>query len=148
MAMDREAIGTLKASIDAMYESDLTEQILLRLDSFNYVVTQEDTWMLGYSVRGIEQTIKNECNLDEIPEELHFAAIDMVCADFLTAKHETGQLEISTLDLSGAVTSIKEGDTSVNIDSATTDAALFSKLLQQLSARGRSELICYRAIKW
>jgi hypothetical protein len=72
----------------------------------------------------------------------------MVCGDFLAVKYRTGKLNLTELDLEGAVASISEGDISVSFDNTATDESKFNLLVAALSDSGRGNLECYRRIKW
>ena len=49
MALDNETISTLTEAIANVYESDLTELVLKRLDSFGYMVSEDDAFNCFYS---------------------------------------------------------------------------------------------------
>lgn len=146
MALNDETISTLTEAITKVYESDLTELVLKRLDSFGYEATESDAFCIGFSVQKVENNIKNDCNITEIPEGLTNTAVDMVCGEILNTLYRTGKLSLDSLDLDGAVASVSAGDTSVSFDNATSDDGKFSTLLQLLSGRG--DFACYRTIKW
>ena len=74
--------------------------------------------------------------------------MDMSCGEFLFAKKQTGQLEIGDLDLTGAISSIKEGDTQVNFNGDESDSDKVDILLNYLLNSGKGELVCYRKIRW
>ena len=146
MALSNETISTLTESINNIYESSLTESVLKRLDSFGFTPTENDIYVIGFSVQKIENSIKNDCNITEIPEGLECTSVDMICGEILDTLYRTGKLNLSSLDLNGAVASVSAGDTSVSFDNNTSDVGKFNILLQLLCGRG--ELACYRAIKW
>lgn len=148
MALTDETISTLTEAISKIIESSLTESVLKRLDSFGYVPTENDAFAIGFSVQKVEQTIKNDCNVIEVPEGLTSIAVDMVCGEFLSSKHRTGQLELSSLDLDGALASVNVGGASVSFDNNTSDVGKFDVLISLLANSGRGEFACYRRIKW
>ena len=143
---------TKQAIITALDTSSLSESfietILNRLDSFGYEIKESDAWMIGFAMQKVENTIKNECNISEIPDGLFHTAVDMSCGEFLFAKKQIGQLEIGDLDLTGAISSIKEGDTQVNFNSDESDSDKVDSLLNYLLNNGKGELVCYRKIRW
>ena len=148
MALDDATISTLTEAITNIYESSLTETVLKRLDSFGYVPAESDAFVIGFSIEKIEQTIKNECNLDELSEGLIHIAVDMVCGEILSTKHRTGQLELSSLDLDGALASVDVGGASVSFDNNTSDESKLNALILALRNVGRGEFACYRRIRW
>lgn len=123
------------------------ESITERLKSFGYEVTEDDDWMLTFCMEKVTKTIMIQCNVSTIPENLNPTAIDMVCGEFLQIKKQTGQLQMGDLDLSGVVTSIKQGDTSVSFDSGTSDEEKVDTLIAYLM-NGKDDLLCYRRMYW
>lgn len=148
MALSEETISTLTKAITNVYESDLTGLVLKRLDSFGYEPTEADAFCIGFSVQKIENNIKNECNVAKLPEGLTNVAVDMVCGEVLGTLYRTGKLNISSLDLDGAISSVSAGDTSVSFDNNTSDDGKFSTLLGLLQYNGRGDFACYRKLTW
>lgn len=148
MALTDETISTLTESITKVYESDLTELVLKRLDSFGYVTTMSDAFCIGFGVQKVENSIKNDCNVTEVPEGLRNIAVDMVCGEVLDVLYRSGKLSLDELDLDGAVASVSAGDTSVSFDNTTSDVGKFTTLLQSLQNNGRGDFACYRMLKW
>ena len=124
------------------------EAVLKRLVSFGCNLEEDDGWVLCFCMQKVENHIKNFCNTDSIPDGLFNAAVDRVCGEFLFTKKQTGQLDIGELDLDGAVTSIKEGDTQINFDAGSSDESRFNQLVNYLMNQGEGDLICFRKIRW
>ena len=148
MALTDETISTLLDTITNIYESSLTELVLKRLDSFGYEPTENDVFCIVFSVQTVEKSIKNQCNVTEVPEGLTNVAVDMVCGEVLGALYRTGKLQLESLDLDGALASVNVGGASVSFDNNTSDSTKFTTLIQFLQNRGRGEFACYRTIKW
>lgn len=148
MALTEENISNLTVTINSIIESGLAESVLKRLDSFCCEIKTSDTFLIAFSIEKVEQTIKNECNVTEIPEGLSNVAIDMVCGEVLSCKHRVGQLELSELNLDGALESVKVGNATVSFDNNTSDEIKFNTLISVLSNAGRGQFACYRKIKW
>ena len=148
MALTDETISTLTEAINKIIESSLTESVLKRLDSFGYIPSENDVFAIGFGVQKVENIIKNDCNVTEIPEGLVCHAVDMVCGEFLSIKYRTGQLELSSLDLDGSLASVTVGGASVSFDNNTSDDGKFNALVSVLIGSGRGEFSCYRKIKW
>lgn len=148
MALTEETISTLIEEIAKVYDSSLTELVLKRLDSFGYVPTETDVFVIGFSVQKVENNIMNNCNVAEVPEGLTNIAVDMVCGETLGTLYLTGRLSIDSLDLDGAIASVSAGDTTVSFDNTTSDDGKFNTLLQLLKDSGRGDFACYRKIKW
>ncbi len=148
MALTDETISTLTEAINIIIKSNLTELVLKRLDSFGYEPTLEDDFKIGFSVHKVLNKIKNECNVDEVPEGLTDVAVDMVCGEILGTLYRTGKLNLASLDLDGAIASVNVGGASVSFDNNTSDDNKLNMLVSLLSESGRGEFACYRKIKW
>lgn len=148
MALTDETISALTEAISKIIESSLTESVLKRLDSFGYTLSEADVYAIAFSVQKVEDSIKNDCNVSEIPEGLMNIAVDMVCGEMLGTLYRTGKLSLDGLDLDGAIASVSAGDTSVSFDNAMSDDGKFTTLVQLLQGVGRGEFACYRKIRW
>lgn len=125
------------------------EDVVERLESFGYEVTEVDSWMIEFLIQKIENSIKADCNINTIPEELHEIAVDMVVGEFLLNKKSRGQLE--GFDLEAAVKQIHEGDTSVTFaigDGSKTPEERLDELILYLMNYGKGKFAAYRCIKW
>jgi hypothetical protein len=147
MALTDELLQTIKTTLASSLDESLVESVLKRLDSFGYKVQESDALLVGFAIQKVENHIKNECNILEIPDGLLEIAVDMICGEFLFTKKQTGQLEIGDLDLNGAVASIKEGDTQVNFTGAS-DEDKVNTFLNYLMNNGKGDFICYRKMQW
>lgn len=124
------------------------EAVLKRLVSFGYNLEEDDGWVICFAIQKVENHIKNSCNTTSVPDGLFNVAVDMVCGEFLFAKKQTGKLELTDLDLNGAITSIKEGDIQVNFGNGTSDEEKFNSFLNYLLHNGEGDFVCYRKMKW
>lgn len=127
----------------------MLEDVTKRLESFGYEVTEADDWMIEFLIQKIENSIKADCNINTIPEELHEIAVDMVVGEFLLNKKSRGQLE--GFDLEAAVKQIHEGDTSVTFaigDGSKTPEERLDELILYLMNYGKGKFAAYRCIKW
>ena len=124
------------------------EAVLKRLVSFGYELKEDDGWVICFAMQKVENHIKNSCNTVNVPDGLFYVAVDMVCGEFLFAKKQTGRLKLTDLDLDGAITSISEGDTSVQFASGTSDEDKLDSFLNYLSHNREGDFVCYRKLKW
>jgi len=127
----------------------MLDDVKKRLESFGYIVTDADAWVLDFIIKKVENHIKNQCNTSTVPEELHEIAIDMVVGEFLLNKKSRGQLE--GFDLEAAVKQIHEGDTSVTFaigDGSKTPEERLDELILYLMNYGKGKFASYRCIKW
>ena len=148
MALTDETKQFIITALDTSLDESFIEEVLKRLDYFGYKIKESDAWVIGFAMQKVKNTIENECNISEIPDGLFHMAVDMSCGEFLLNKKQTGQLELGDLDLTGAVSSIKEGDTQVNFNDDESDSDKVDSLLNYLLNSGKGELVCYRKIRW
>lgn len=124
------------------------EAVLKRLVSFGYDLKEDDGWVICFATQKVENHIKNSCNTTDVPGELFHVAVDMVCGEFLFSKKQTGKLELTDLDLNGAITSIHEGDVTVQFASGSSDEDKFDSFLNYLLHNGEGDFVCCRKLKW
>ena len=128
------------------------EEVKKRLESFGYKTSESDDFALNFVISKIDEYIKNFCNIKEIPEEINYAFIDMVCSEFLLEKKSSGSLNLSDLDFSSpAIKSISEGDTSVTYafgDGTMTNEQKLDVLVNYLADNFRKELYRFRRFVW
>ena len=143
----RMCANTLTLMNSSLSESFI-EAVLNRLVSFGCCLKEEDSWAICFAIQKTESTIKNSCNTTSIPEGLFHIAVDRACGEFLFAQKQTGQLHLAELDLTGAITQISEGDTTVSFAAGASDEDKFNTLVNFLMNKGEGEFVCYRQLKW
>lgn len=129
----------------------MLEIVKKRLKSFGYELKKEDEAILVFSIRKVENTIKNDCSMPSIPDGLWNIAVDMAAGEFLTAKKTFSPDSIAGLDLDIAVKQIQTGDTNTVFaagDGSLTDEQRLDAFLNYLLTYGRNEFSCYRKIRW
>lgn len=122
-----------------------------RLKAFGYEEKQGDGALLGFSVDKAENTIKNDCNVADIPDGLKSIAVDMAVGEFLRSKKTFSPSDITGFDLSAAVKSLQLGDTKTEFavgSGSMTDEQRLDALIAHLLNYGREEFSCYRRIRW
>ncbi len=129
----------------------MLDMVKERLQSFGYEIQDGDEIILNFSIQKVTNTIKNDCNVSEIPDGLMNIAIDMAVGEFLTVKKTFSPHDIAGLDLDYAVKQLQEGDK--NTVFATGEGSLtaeqrLNNLLNYLLTYGRDEFSCYRRIRW
>lgn len=129
----------------------MLEQVKERLQSFGYELQDGDETILAFCISKVEATIKNDCNVSEIPEGLVYIAIDMACGEFLTAKKTFSPDSIAGLNLDYAIKQIQEGDTNTVFatgEGTQTPEQRLNTFLNWLLTYGRDEFSCYRRLRW
>ena len=133
---------------DTSLSEPFFEAVLKRLVSFGYNLKEDDGWMICFAIQKVENHIKNSCNTTSVPDGLFNVAVDMVCGEFIFTQKQTGKLELADLDLNGAITSIHEGDATVQFAGGSSDEEKFNELLNYLLHNGEGDFVCYRKLKW
>ena len=83
-----------------------------------------------------------------IPAELAEVLTDRACGEYLQSAYAAGKLELESLDLTNAVQSVSEGDTSVTFAADASDSARLSALISSLLTAGEEDLLCFRKLRW
>ena len=141
-------VFTIMSSANTGLTKSFMEMILRRLVFLGYKSNLDDAWAISFAIQKVENQIKNSCNILKIPDGLLHIAADRICGEFLFAKKQSGQLDISGLDFKSAISSIKEGDTDVSFDNSISDEVKFNQLLNYLMTVGEGDFVCYRRLKW
>lgn len=129
----------------------MLEKVKARLISFGYELKDGDDVIIAFSVQKVENTIKNDCNVPEIPDGLENIAIDMAVGEFLTAKKTFTPDDITGLDLDYAVKQIQTGDTNTVFatgEASSTPEQRLNSFLNYLLSYGRDQFSCYRRLRW
>ena len=146
--MIQKVLANILPNVNVSLSEPFIEMVLKRLVSFGYFLKEDDSWELSFFMVNVESQIKNSCNTTSIPEGLNHLAVDMICGEFLMNRKNSGRLELSDLDLSGAITSISEGDVSVSFDAASSDEEKFNQLVSYLMNKRKGDFVCYRKLRW
>ena len=144
-----ENLQTVVDSVNKILkDTTFTEYVIQRLVSFGYIPTEEDAWMIAFSTKGTVNHVLNEINHQTVPDGLREVVVDMICGEVLNTKYLSGQLDIESLDLTGMIQSVKEGDTQVNFSVEGSDEAKLKELLSWLTQGKGCDLLCYRKMRW
>jgi hypothetical protein len=117
-----------------------------RLLQLGYTATENDDAAIDFAIRKVAEHIYNQCAITAIPEGLEPFAIDAVCGEFLGVLRNIGKLD-ETYNIEQGMSSIKVGDTSVNLDGKSRDE-LIDYLVSSLTNGLEGEMLCFRRIRW
>lgn len=124
----------------------MNEKLIERLMSLGYEYTEADAGLLTFCTGAVEEKIKNRINRSEIPSELEYMEIDMICGEFLNTKKSVGQL--TSYDFEQIAQSIKEGDTQVTFADGTSPEKQFEILIGNMMNGNEADLIRFRKMVW
>lgn len=122
-----------------------------RLAAFGYEVQPADEALLVFALDKAVGSIKNDCNLADLPEGLQRIAVEWAAGEFLQAKKAFAPDDLAGLYLEAAVKQIQAGDTTVVFaagEGSQTPEQRLNGLINYLLSYGRSELACYRRFRW
>ena len=127
----------------------MVEKVRTRLATFGYTVVDTDNSVLNFLISKVTNYVLNFCNIKEIPAALEEVVIDMIVGEFLLERKLSGQLLNSEEVLSsfGAVSSIKEGDISIDFEESDADTQPLT-LLNYLIHGRKGSLIRFRKLVW
>lgn len=124
------------------------ETIINRLKSLGYTYDEtNDKFVIEeFLMPKVKNHILLATNQSSITKELQKIAVDRVCGEFLLAKKNTGQLDISVDE---ALASFTEGDFSINMgNNAQSADSKLDALIDYLINSGERDLICQRKLQW
>lgn len=130
---------------------EMKKRLRERLAAFGYEVQPADEALLGFALDKAVGSIKNDCNLAEVPEGLQRIAVEWAAGEFLQAKKAFAPDDLAGLDLEAAVKQIQAGDTHVVFaagEGSQTPEQRLNGLINYLLSYGRAELACYRRLRW
>ena len=122
-----------------------------RLRSFGYEPKEKDDAILSFCVEKVIRTIKNDCNVQTVPDGLVCIAVDMAVGEFLMAKRTFSPEDLAGFDLSYAVKQIQQGDTTTVFatgEGTQTDEQRLSAFITYLLTYGRDQFSCFRRLRW
>lgn len=120
----------------------MLEDVIRRLEALGFKVEEADKWVLQFCCDKVENHIKNNCNLDAVPEGLQQVAVDLACGEYLSGRFNAGQL-----DYEQAVQRLQLGDTDVTYATGNTPADLIKALINDLQSR-ELDFAAYRRLTW
>ncbi len=134
-------------------EVNIYSELVKRLQILGVDCATENDYELKYAANKAESTIKNETNLDIVPEGLKFVWLDMAAGYYLQEKKAIGKLSLRGVDLSEApAKSITEGDVSITFasvsDGVKTPEARLDELIKKLTSPPDSVYAAFRRFKW
>jgi hypothetical protein len=140
--------NNVRKLITASLPDDFLVNICNRLVVIGCVPSDDDIWLLAFSIQKVEQHILNATNQATIPEGLIHVAVDMICGEVINTKYLSGKLKLDDLDLSGVIQTVTEGDTSVTFTKDGSDLEKMKGLLKWLMDGKGCDFLCYRKMQW
>lgn len=138
--MQKKAVKLMEKTLSRVKE---------RLKSLGYECKEQDSFALEFCIQKVEVSLRNECNLNALPEELMYVVIERACGEFLFSAKNSGQL--TDMNFDAVVKSIDEGDIKISFaigEGSSTPEQRFDRVVNYLISFGQSELLSYRRLSW
>lgn len=126
----------------------MREDVISLLNAFGVTGAEADP-LIDFVLDSVVERVKNETNLNTIPEGLKKLTVEMALGQYLSLKKNLGQLE--GFDLEAAVKQIQEGDTNTVFaigEGNTTPEQRLDTLINYLINGRNREFIRYRRVVW
>ena len=124
-------------------------EVLDFLKDIGYTVRAEDESLIDKLLLATLSTIKNQCNISELPTDLDNVVIIRTCGTFLRLKSATSDLS-TTFNLNAAYKKIVEGDVTVELsvpDSVSPQKMLLD-YIKALEEYGKRDIVAFRKVRW
>ena len=141
-------IDAVKAILNDTNLDPIAEAVVIRLVSFGCKPVLTDAGSIAFSIQKSVNHVLNEINHKTIPDGLIEITVDMACGEFLNVKMLSGQLDMGSLDLTGIVNSIKEGDTQITFGNGSSDEEKVNSLINWLMNGRGCDFLCFRKMRW
>lgn len=130
---------------------NMYDDVVNRLYQLGYVVEDEDRDAIEYTIADTESYVKLFCNIENVPESLHYKLVNRVCGVFLMFKKNMGLLNQTNFNFEKAEKTIKLGDTSVTYAIGEGDMTPEGRFEEAISALMRDfdkNLVLFRRLVW
>lgn len=126
----------------------MIDLVVSRLEGFGYEVLHSDLLVIKFLIDKVENRVKSDCNVNEVPKELNSELVDMVVGNFLLEKKTFDLDSLKSINFENVIKQIQEGDTNITFsDNSKTPEQRFDELISYLVNKG-IDLSCYRKIRW
>lgn len=129
-------------------EEEIIELCQELLQLIGIKLSTDDESLISFCVKFAAQTVKNKCNVSEVPEGLKYATAYMACGEFLQMKHQTGTLDADSIDFDAAASALTIGDVRIDYPDGSNASSKVDTLISFLLTSKGSELACFRKLRW
>ena len=137
---------------------DLKALAIERLKQLGFQTSAEDGVQIEYCAGKVKEQLHNELNskttTEELPNELTYVAIERTVGEFLYTLMvfggDSAKARLANLDLSTAITSLREGDVSISFDKDASPEARLMSVLDKMRryGAGRAAIYGHRKMRW
>jgi len=124
------------------------EYLQKKLTALGIAFDGDDEDLLKSCCKKAAARIKTACNVKAVPDGMMYAATDMACGEFLSAKKIAGGL--TAAEANAVVRHIQEGDASVTyaVEDSDSPSAYVNALIGRLLGAGERVMAHYRKMGW
>jgi len=119
------------------------------LTDVGYETASEDESLVDRLLSATVSTIKNQCNISELPTDLDNVVIIRTCGAFLRLKGATSDLT-ATFNINAAYKKIVEGDVTVELSTpdSVSPQKMLSDYIKALEEYGKRDIVAFRKVRW
>ena len=119
------------------------------LNDVGYETTSDDESLVDRLLSATVSTIKNQCNISEVPTDLDNVVIIRTCGAFLRLKGATSDLT-TTFNINAAYKKIVEGDVTVELSTpdSVSPQKMLSDYIKALEEYGKRDIVAFRKVRW
>ena len=119
------------------------------LGNMGYAVEigSSDESLVEYLFETVENSIKNQCNISDLPTDLDNVVTMRTCGAFLRIKSATSDLT-TTFNITAAYKKIVEGDVSVELSDNASPQKMLTDYIKALEEYGKRDIVAFRKVKW
>jgi hypothetical protein len=125
--------------------------VVNRLLQLGYIVLEEDKDAIDFTIADTESYVKLFCNIETVPESIHYKLVNRVCGVFLMFKKNMGLLNETNFNFEKAEKSIRLGDTSITYaigEGDMTPEQRFDEAINALMRDFDKNLVLFRRLVW
>lgn len=125
------------------------EEVSNYLIGIGYTPIYDDLSIIEILITEVENAIKIDCNITELPEMLNNVVICRTVGRFLEIKASNGSL-YDTLNIDYVAKKIVEGDTTVEmaVPDGQTPRKAMSDYIKTMKEYGKRQIAAFRKLKW
>ena len=137
---------------------DFKVLVIERLNQLGLQTSAEDEPQIEYCEGKVKEQLHNELNsktiTEGLPNELTYVVIERTVGEFLYALMvfggDSAKARLANLDLSAAISSLREGDVSISFDKDASPEARLMSVLDKMRryGAGRAAIYGHRKMRW
>ncbi len=144
-----KVLNELKTFIgNTSFNESFCDDLLKRLKGFNYIIIEEDSYLLCNTIKKVERYVQGFCNIKTVTYDIYDDCINIICGEFLFEKKQIGQLD-ENFNIEQVVKSVALGDGNVTFQNNEKEdrGSRINTLITYL-LNSKNNLTNYRKVRW